>query len=107
MKVWIINPFDNLPVEGYRPQRYWLMAEEFSAAGHDVVLWTQNWSHAKKLKREELPSFSSFELKYVSVPGYSKNISIGLFAAGSRSIIALISSFNKLNTNINSDNDLF
>jgi glycosyltransferase involved in cell wall biosynthesis len=76
MKIWIINPFDNLPVEGYRPQRYWLMAEAFVAAGHDVVLWTQNWSHAKKARREELPSQTSFELKYVSVPGYGSNISL-------------------------------
>lgn len=25
MNVWIQNPFDNLPVEGYRKQRFWLM----------------------------------------------------------------------------------
>lgn len=74
MKVWIVNPFDNLPVEGYRPQRYWMMAEAFAAAGHDTVLWTQNWSHAKKSRREEIPSESSFVLKYVRVPGYSRNI---------------------------------
>lgn len=34
MTVWIVNPFDNLPVEGYRPQRYWLMARAFARAGH-------------------------------------------------------------------------
>ena len=74
MKVWIVNPFDNLPVEGYRPQRYWMMAEAFAAAGHETTLWTQNWSHAKKSRREEIPSGSSFVLKYVRVPGYSRNI---------------------------------
>ena len=38
MTVWIQNPFDNLPCEGYRKQRYWLMAEAFARAGHSVVL---------------------------------------------------------------------
>ena len=52
MNIWIINPFDNLPVEGYRPQRYWLMSEAFARAGHDVTFWTQAWSHARKRARE-------------------------------------------------------
>ena len=51
MNVWIVNPFDNLPVEGYRPQRYWLMSEAFARAGHAVTFWTQDWSHAKKKRR--------------------------------------------------------
>ena len=32
MTVWIVNPFDNLPPEGYRPQRYWLMSRAFAEA---------------------------------------------------------------------------
>lgn len=51
MTIWIINPFDNLPSEGYRPQRYWLMARAFAAAGHRVVFWTSDFSHATKRKR--------------------------------------------------------
>jgi len=51
MTVWIVNPFDNLPLEGNRPQRYWLMARAFAAAGHDVTLWTSDFSHATKRKR--------------------------------------------------------
>ena len=39
MNVWIANPFDNLPPEGARPQRYWLMARAFARAGHAVTLW--------------------------------------------------------------------
>ena len=75
MTVWIVNPFDNLPVEGYRPQRYWLMAEAFVRAGHTVTCWTQDWSHARKDRRhlaKESPS--SFALKFVHVPSYRKNI---------------------------------
>ena len=48
MVVWIVNPFDNLPLEGYRPQRYWLMARAFARAGHTVTLWTSDFSHALK-----------------------------------------------------------
>lgn len=51
MIVWINNPFDNLPLEGYRPQRYWLLAQAFARAGHTVVLWTSDFSHALLRKR--------------------------------------------------------
>ena len=82
MNVWIVNPFDNLPVEGYRPQRYWLMSEAFARAGHRVTYWTQNWSHARKDERrltdgrtlEELSASLPFTLKFVRVPGYRRNI---------------------------------
>ena len=75
MNVWIINPFDNLPVEGYRPQRYWLMAEAFARAGHAVSLWTQDWSHAKKAKRKIVNAPpTTFSLVFVPVPGYGRNI---------------------------------
>ena len=82
MNVWIINPFHNLPVEGYRPPRYWLMSEAFARAGHHVTYWTQNWSHARKAERrltdgrtlEDLSAFLPFTLKFVRVPGYRRNI---------------------------------
>lgn len=51
MTAWIVNPFDNLPLEGNRPQRYWLLARAFARAGHDVTLWTSDFSHARKAKR--------------------------------------------------------
>ena len=53
MKVWIENPFDNLPIEGFRPQRFWLMAQAFAAAGHDVTLWTSDFNHTTKGPRGE------------------------------------------------------
>ena len=52
MTVWIVNPFDNLPPEGYRPQRYWLMARAFVRAGHRVTYWSSDFSHAHKSLRE-------------------------------------------------------
>ena len=38
MRVWLENPFDNLPLEGFRPQRYWLLAEAmFSVMQGDTI----------------------------------------------------------------------
>ena len=76
MEVWIVNPFDNLPVEGYRPQRYWLMAEAFVRAGHRVTYWTQDWSHARKARRDVVGDAPppAFGLRFVPVPGYGRNI---------------------------------
>ena len=74
MTVWIVNPFDNLPAEGCRPQRYWLMAEAFAAAGHDVTLWTQDWSHARKSRRRMCAFDAPFGVRQIHVPGYGRNI---------------------------------
>lgn len=80
MNVWIINPFDNLPIEGYRPMRFWLMAEAFCRAGHNVVYWTSEFSHANKKKRAlntecEVP----FKLEILETIPYFKNVSLRRF----------------------------
>ena len=77
MRVWIQNPFDNLPCEGYRKQRFWMMAEAFAAAGHEVVLWTSDFSHGGKAKREFVSPFpTDFELRLIPTPPYRKNIGL-------------------------------
>ena len=76
MKVWIENPFDNLPAEGFRPQRYWLMAEAFAKAGHDVTLWTSDFSHAKKAPRTILSSPDAFRIRLVRTLPYRSNVSL-------------------------------
>jgi len=76
--VWIQNPFDNLPTEGFRKQRYWLMAEAFVAAGHQVVLWTSDFSHATKkrraIKADGQPR--SFRLILLPTRPYFRNVGI-------------------------------
>ena len=80
MIVWIQNPFDNLPCEGYRKQRYWMMSEAFVAAGHRVVLWTSDFSHATKKKRavggEKLTAAGggAFEVRLIPTLPYSRNV---------------------------------
>ena len=76
MTVWIVNPFDNLPPEGYRPQRYWLMARAFAQAGHRVTYWTSDFSHAHKAPRQfkEEVAPEGFRLVLMPTKSYPTNI---------------------------------
>ena len=76
MTVWIVNPFDNLPPEGYRPQRYWLMARAFAQAGHRTTYWTSDFSHAHKAPRQlkETVAPDGFRLALVPTRPYPSNI---------------------------------
>lgn len=74
MKVWIENPFDNLPCEGYRPQRYWLMARAFAAAGHEVTLITSDFSHANKAPRQGVGEGDGFRLVLLPTRPYARNV---------------------------------
>ena len=78
MTVWIANPFDNLPPEGARPQRYWLMARAFARAGHRVTLWSSDFSHARKTPRALTDGArwegDGFRLVLVPTPPYPRNV---------------------------------
>lgn len=77
MTVWIHSPFDNLPLEGFRTQRYWLMAEAFVAAGYDVVYWTSDFNHGTKAKRKLIDRIEGkIVLKLISTCPYRKNVSL-------------------------------
>lgn len=80
MRVWIENPFDNLPLEGFRAQRYWLMAEAFRKAGHEVTLWTSDFNHTTKRKRlvedTRKDEGDGFSVRFIPTIPYYKNISI-------------------------------
>ena len=77
MTVWIQNPFDNLPGEGFRKMRYALMAEAFVRAGHDVVVWTSDFSHATKRRRAlSGEAQKGVEIRLVGTIPYSRNVSL-------------------------------
>lgn len=77
MNVWIVNPFDNLPLEGYRPMRFWLMSEAFRKAGHTVVYWTSEFSHANKKKRVlDSGVEAPFDVEILETEPYFKNVSL-------------------------------
>lgn len=79
MNVWIINPFDNLPTEGHRPQRYWLMSRAFAEAGDHVRFWTSDFSHATK-KRRESKSKCEVEGVECEVEGVEREVEVEDFA---------------------------
>lgn len=82
MRVWLINPFDNLPSEGYRPQRYWLMARAFVKVGYEVIYWTSDFSHATKQKRAIVNDVNDgFAVRMVPTLAYLKNVCIKRIAS--------------------------
>lgn len=74
MNVWIINPFDNLPTEGHRPQRYWLMSRAFANAGDHVRFWTSDFSHATKKRRESKREVEDFAVELLPTKAYPTNV---------------------------------
>ena len=83
MTVWIVNPFDNLPPEGYRPQRYWLMASAFVRAGHNVTYWSSDFSHAHKAPRQfkGTAATEGFRLLLLPTRPYPANICLRRIAS--------------------------
>lgn len=76
LRVWVINPFDDIPNEGPR-LRFWALAEELAALGHEVTWWSSDWSHRRKCRRIADQSMDlKFSLRLVRTPAYRKNVSI-------------------------------
>ncbi|HSW45146.1 MAG TPA: glycosyltransferase family 4 protein [Phycisphaerae bacterium] len=79
-RIWIVNPFDPLPGDPEQPGRYATLARMLCGEGHEVVLWTADFSH--RFKRpvdrapiEETARRERIEVRFVHVPGYKKNVS--------------------------------
>jgi glycosyltransferase involved in cell wall biosynthesis len=75
MNVWLVNPFDSLPGESYRPGRYAFLAETLAKKGHKVTWWTSNFFHFTKSfrgpVRETRPGLKIIQLL---TPEYKNNI---------------------------------
>ncbi len=77
MNVWINNPFDNLPGEGRRPQRYSLLCRALAKAGHRVVWWSSDFAHALKKPRTLEPIYEvpeGFQVRLIPTSPYEDNI---------------------------------
>lgn len=77
MRVWVNNPFDNLPGEGRRAQRYTLLCRALVKAGHDVILWSSEFAHALKDYRKLPPVYDApegFQVRLIPTPAYSDNV---------------------------------
>ncbi|MGN0827209.1 MAG: glycosyltransferase, partial [Kiritimatiellia bacterium] len=77
MRVWVCNPFDLLPGEGARLQRYGLLCRSLSCAGHRVVWWSSDFCHLSKRRRASPPpGFGEVEIRLVPTRPYGRNISL-------------------------------
>ena len=74
-RIWVINPFDQLPNETDVPLRYWALCRTFAAQGHEVIWWSSNFSHLTKSKRKPCPNTDGFSVRLITTPPYSNNIS--------------------------------
>jgi glycosyltransferase involved in cell wall biosynthesis len=81
LKVWLINPYVHIPGEAWREGRSSHLARELSARGHEVTLWTGNFSHHFKTFRcegwQDIEVHPGYLIKLVPSSAYAKNISIG------------------------------
>jgi len=80
VKIWLINAYGPIPLEGWRDYRYTIIGNVLSAAGHDVLWWTSNFSHHFKRFRsegwEDRTLSPRFRIRLVPTPGYSRNIGL-------------------------------
>lgn len=77
MRVWVCNPFDLLPGEGARLQRYGLLCRSLTEAGHRVVWWSSDFCHLSKRRRVSPgPDFGEVEIRLVPTRPYGRNISL-------------------------------
>jgi glycosyltransferase involved in cell wall biosynthesis len=81
---WLVAPLEPAPGDVSAPNRYWTLARELAARGHEVVWWTTDFDHrALRARRppESLEGLESFFLKTVSVPGYGTRFGRRRFAS--------------------------
>ena len=79
MKIWIVNPFDPIPGESFRPGRYAFIAKMLSEKNHKVTWWTSNFFHVTKQYRcsgaDSLKINTNLTVKMISTPSYRNNVS--------------------------------
>ena len=79
LTVWLVNPFDDIPGEGFPPLRSWTLARVLAARGHDVTWWTSTWSHRRKAIRTAplgIRDDEGFTVRLVAVRPYERDASL-------------------------------
>lgn len=79
MRVWVINPFDELPNEPGRPGRFWSLCHVLAGQGHEVVWWTADFSHRRKVARTwsvDDQRGVKFRIRLVPVAPYRANVGL-------------------------------
>jgi glycosyltransferase involved in cell wall biosynthesis len=81
LKIWIINPYGNLPGERWREYRSTMIARAFEKAGHETIWWVSNFEHRSKTFRSngwrDIQVTPGFRIRMVPSTGYTSHISLG------------------------------
>jgi hypothetical protein len=51
LSVWLVDPCEDIPGEGFPPGRCWSLARILTSRGHDVTWWSGTWSHRRQATR--------------------------------------------------------
>lgn len=76
--IWIIDPYSEIPKQGWRHGRYYLIAKALSDNGYNVQLFISNFSHKEKKTTDNLEGIrinSNFNIVIVPSVGYNNHIS--------------------------------
>lgn len=80
MKVWIINPYGNVPGEGWKLHRSYMIAEALSENKHNVTYFVSNIDHRSKKKRSEsyidYKTAENLKIQIIPTIRYTEHISI-------------------------------
>lgn len=83
MQVWIVNPWDNLTLDGPFTGRYETLVNHLLAAGHQVEWFLSNWNHAEKRLRRfgtgRIQVNPSFTVHSIPAQPYHRNLSPARF----------------------------
>lgn len=81
MKVWLVNPFDGLPGEAFRPGRYAFLGRLLAERGHKVTWWSSNFYHTTKSFRSNdqtsIQTVDNLQIVLVKTPRYDRNVCLG------------------------------
>jgi glycosyltransferase involved in cell wall biosynthesis len=81
MKIWLINPYGQIPGEGWRDYRFTMLGKALANDGYQVLWWTANFSHTFKKFRshgwKDITVVPQFDIRLVPTTRYVKNIGLG------------------------------
>lgn len=69
MKIYILANFTNSETS-----RFFELARLFASRGHDVTVFTSDFSHGSKSLKKEKPQYDNFKTVYIHEPGYKGNV---------------------------------
>lgn len=75
MKIWLVNPFEAAPNIDSLAKRYSTLADTLSRRGHEICLWTSDFSHFKK-DYFQINKKLNYQIETIHAPAYHSNTGI-------------------------------